>query len=122
MSKKKKKKKNLENQKFTPVEKNLKNLMRNAEPEREDCGHAVYGNWCAVCVKGRCVAKHLQVELLRKKRKNEQSHHCLHRKTPITFSILIRRDDGQSQTKVTCCERKDSIPIFCRLENHLKDE
>ena len=94
------------------VEKNLKNLMRKAEPEREDCGHAIYGNWCAVCVKGRCVAKHLQVELLRKKRKNEESHHCLYRKTPITFSILIRRDDGQSQTKVTCCERKDSIPYL----------
>ena len=32
--------------------------------EPEDCGHAVYRGLCAVCVKGRCVGKHLQVEPL----------------------------------------------------------
>ena len=25
--------------------------------EPEECGHAVYRGWCAVCVKGRCVGK-----------------------------------------------------------------
>ena len=34
------------------------------EKEPEDCGHAVYRSWCAVCVKGRCVGIHLQVEPL----------------------------------------------------------
>ena len=47
------------------VETNPKNLMRKAQQEREDCGHAVYRNWCAVCVRDRCVEKHLQVELLK---------------------------------------------------------
>ena len=28
------------------------------------------------------------------------------------FPILIRRDDGQSQTEVACCEWKDSIPFL----------
>ena len=32
--------------------------------EREDCEHAVDRNRCAVCLKGRCVVKHLQVEPL----------------------------------------------------------
>ena len=29
-----------------------------------------------------------------------------------THPILIRRDDGQRQTRVTCCERKDPIPYL----------
>ena len=38
----------------TPTfETNPKSPMSSAEPEREDCGHAVYRNWCAVCVKVR---------------------------------------------------------------------
>ena len=44
------------------VETNPKDLKRRAEPEREDRGHAVYRNWCAICVRGGCVEKHLQVE------------------------------------------------------------
>ena len=51
------------------VETNPKNLMRKAQQEREDCGHAVYRNWYAVCVRGRCVEKHLQVELLKEEEK-----------------------------------------------------
>ena len=43
---------------------NPKNLMREAQKEREDCRHAVYRNWCAVCVKGRCVERQHQVEPL----------------------------------------------------------
>ena len=31
------------------------------EQEPEDSGHAVYRILCAVCVKGRCVGKYLQV-------------------------------------------------------------
>ena len=34
------------------------------EQESENCGHVVYRILCAVCVKGRCVGKHLQVEPL----------------------------------------------------------
>ena len=41
-----------------------KNPTSRAEQEREDCGHAVYKNWCAVCVERRCVEKQLQVEPL----------------------------------------------------------
>ena len=48
---------------------NPKNPMREAQQEREDCGHVVYRNWCVVCVRGRCVEKHLQVELLKEEEK-----------------------------------------------------
>ena len=36
------------------------------EQELEDCGHAVCRSWRVVCVKDRCVGKHLQFELLEK--------------------------------------------------------
>ena len=38
---------------ISKVETNLKNPGSRAEQEREDCGHAVYRNWCVVCVGGR---------------------------------------------------------------------
>ena len=43
--------------------------MRRAEQEREDCGHAVYRNGCAVCFRGRCVEKHRQIEPLKEEEK-----------------------------------------------------
>ena len=69
--------------------------MRRAEQEREHCGHAVYRNGCAVCVKGRCVEKHRQIELL----KEEESEALItfsRQENADTFPILIRRDDGHS--------------------------
>ena len=38
--------------------------MSRSEQEREDCGHAVYRNWCAACVEARGVEGQLQVEPL----------------------------------------------------------
>ena len=55
---------------ISTVETNLKNPVRRAEQEREDSGHAVYSDWCAVRVKGRCVEKHLQVEPLKEEEKD----------------------------------------------------
>ena len=87
--------------------------MSRAEQEREDCGHAVYRNWCAVCVKGRCVEKHLQVEPLEEEERERTTpmvafeHVSLTQESADTFPILICRDHEQSQTGVTCCERKD---------------
>ena len=82
--------------------------MRRAEQEREHCGHAVYRNGC---VKGRCVEKHRQIELL-KEEENEALITFSRQENADTFPILIRRDDGHSRTRVTCCERKDSIPYL----------
>ena len=49
------------------------NPIRRVEQEREDCGLVVYRNWCAVCVKGRCVEKHLQVEPLEEEEERERT-------------------------------------------------
>ena len=91
--------------------------MRKAQQEREDCGHAVYRNWCAVCVRGRCVEKHLQVELLKEEEKERTKpsladfdHDSVTQENADKFSILTRRNDEQSQTRVTWGERKDFIP------------
>ena len=43
------------------VEMNPKNPMSREEQEHEDDGHAVYRSWCAACVEGRGVGRHLQV-------------------------------------------------------------
>ena len=83
--------------------------MSRAEREREDGGRAVHRNWCAVFVKGRCVLGNIfKLNRWRKKEENEQSCHW-HRLITFsrqekadTISFLIRRDDGQSQTRVTC--------------------
>ena len=92
--------------------------MRRAEQEREHCGHAVYRNGCAVCVKGRCVEKHLQIELLKEEEKERTKlplvsiDYVFSTGNADTSPIWIRRDDGHSRTRVTCCERKDSIPYL----------
>ena len=46
------------------VEMNLKNPTSRAEQEHEDCGRAVYRNWCAACVEVRGVGKEPQAEPL----------------------------------------------------------
>ena len=91
--------------------------MRKAQQEREDRGYAVPRNWCVVCVRSLCVEKHLQVELLNEEEGRERTklsmvtfnHVSVTQENADKFPILIRRDEGQSQTKVTCCERKSSI-------------
>ena len=82
------------------VESNPKNLMRKAQQEREDCGHAVYRNWCAVCVRGRCVEKHHQVELLKEAEKERRKpslaafdNVSVTQENADKFPILIRRND-----------------------------
>ena len=49
----------------------------------------------------------------RKKEENEQNVSLItfsRQENADTFPSLIRRDHGQSQTRVTCCERKDPTP------------
>ena len=46
------------------VEMKPKNSMSREEQKHEDYGHAVYRSWCAACVEGRGVGRHLQVEPL----------------------------------------------------------
>ena len=129
------------------VETNPKNPIRRAEQEREDCGHVVYRNWCAVCDKGRCVERQHQVEPLEEEERARTTpmvaFDCgfLTRENADTFPILIcrdrfscidtflipiRRDDGHSEMKVTCFERKDSIsylsPFLVEWRNILKDK
>ena len=77
--------------------------MRKAQQEREDCGHAVYRNWCAVCINGLCDEKHLQVESLKEEEKERTKsslaafdHVSVTQENPDKFSILIYRNDEQS--------------------------
>ena len=54
------------------VEMNPQNPMSRAEQEHEDCGHAVYRNWCAACVEACGVGRQLQAEPLEEEeRKND---------------------------------------------------
>ena len=92
-----------------------KNPASRAEQEREDCGHAVYRNWCAVCVERRCVEKHLQVEPLEEEGRERTkpslvAFDCvsLTQGNADTFPILICRDHVCGQVGVMCCERKHS--------------
>ena len=110
-----------------------KKPIRRAEQEREDCGHVVYRNWNA-CVKGHSVERRHHDEPLKEEEKERTKLPLVSLESglltqenadafPImicrdrffcvdTFPVLIRRDDGQSQTKVTRCEREDSIPYL----------
>ena len=105
-------------------------MKKNKNPQ--DCGHAVYRNRCAVCVKGRCVGKHLQVEPLEEEERERttpmEAFDCvfLTPKNADIFPILVCRDHVCGQTGVTCCERKDptsyliSFLVDCRIL--LKDQ
>ena len=109
------------------VETNPKNPIRRAEQEREDCGHAVYRNWCLVCVERCCVEKHLQVEPLKEAEKERTKPSLSAFSCEDTFPILIGRDrffcvdkfpildrgdEGHGQTRATRYELKDSIPYL----------
>ena len=129
-TKKKKKKKNSPVEpKIPTVEMNPKDPTRRAEQEGEDCGHAFYRNGCAVCIDGRCVEKHLQVGSFEEEERERImpslvafDHVSVTQENPDKFSILIHRDDGQSQTRVTWCERKDPIPyLISFLVDFIKD-
>ena len=69
------------------------------EQEPEDCRHAVYRSWCTMCVKGRCVGKHLQVEPLEEEERERTTpmvaFHCvfLTQENSDIFAILICRDN-----------------------------
>ena len=79
------------------VETNLKNPMRKAEQEQEDCGHAVYRIGCSVCIRGRCVEKHCRIEPLKEEEKGAKlplvsfNHVFSTQEKADMFSILIRR-------------------------------
>ena len=93
---------------------NPKNPMSRAEQEREDCGHPVHMNWCAACVEARGVGRRPQGEPLEEEERERTipmvAFDCsfLTPENADTFPMLICRDHRQSQTVVTCCERKDS--------------
>ena len=53
------------------VETNLKNPMSRSEQEREDCGHAVYRNWCVVFSKVVVSRNIFKLNYWRKKKENE---------------------------------------------------
>ena len=91
---------------LSTVETNPKNLMRKAQQEREECGHAVDRNWW---VRGRCVEKHLQVEPVEEEERERTKpslpafdHVSVTQENADKFPILIRRSDEQSQTRVPC--------------------
>ena len=102
--------------------------MSRGEQEHEDCGHAVYKNWCAACVEARGVGRQLQVEPLEDEEKEQTTpmvaFDCvfLTQENADTFAILIRQDNRHGQTGVTCCERKDPTAYFISfLVNFIKD-
>ena len=102
------------------VETNLKTPMSRSEQEREDCGHAVYRNWCAACFEARGVERQLQVEPLEEEERERTTRMVAFDYVFLTpenvdiFPILICRDHGQSQTGVTCYERKESTLYLMR--------
>ena len=96
--------------------------MWKREQEREDCGHAACRNWYVVCVRGRGAGRQLQIEPLMEEERERIKLPLVSfdyvfstQENADTFPILIRRDDGQSQTRVACCERKDSFPHLIPL-------
>ena len=75
----------------------------------EDCEHAVYRNWCVVCVEARCVGRQLQVEPLEEEARERTTpmivFDCvsLTQENADTFPTLFCRDDRHGQTGATCC-------------------
>ena len=78
------------------VRMNPKNPTSREKQEPEDCGHAVCRSWCAVCVKGRCVGKHLQVEPLEEEERA--------RTTPmVAFDYVFLTPETRTRRLWTCC-------------------
>ena len=77
------------------------------EQEPEDCGHVVCRSWCAVCVKGRCVVKHLQGEPLEEEERERTTPMVVFDYVFLTpenadiFPILICRDHVCGRTGAT---------------------
>ena len=73
------------------------------EQEPEDCGHAVYRIWCAVCINGGYVGKHLQVEPSEEEDRERTNpmvaFDCvfLTQENSDIFPILICRDNRHGQ-------------------------
>ena len=53
------------------VRTNPKNPTNRENEEHKDSGHVVYRCWCAACVEGRGVGRHLQVEPLKEEEREE---------------------------------------------------
>ena len=97
---------------------NLKNPMRRAEQEREDCAHAVYRNGvlfaeqeredCAHAVYRNGVLFVSEVVVLRNIFKLKLNR-CKKKRTNKVTVICL------DQTRVTCCEWKESIPYLIPL-------
>ena len=97
------------------------NPMSRAEQDHEDCGHAVYRNWCAACVEARGVGRQPQAEPLEEEERERTTpmvaFDCvfLTQENADTFPILICRNYRHGQTGVTCCERKDLTAYLISL-------
>ena len=95
------------------------------EQEPEECGHAVYKSWCAVCVKSRCVGKHLQVEPLEEEERERTTpivaFDCLFltQENSDIYPILVCRDNRQGQITILVDLIKDleSLRIILKDEN-----
>ena len=110
------------------VETNPKCLMRRGQQEREDCVHAVCRSWCAVFVRGRCVEKHLQVELLKEEKKERTQLPWIsfdhvsvtqekRRKVPNSDSSRRRTKSNERDILRTARFHPILHSISCRLEN-----
>ena len=89
--------------------------MSREEQEPEDCGHAVYRSWCAVCVKGRCVGKHLQVEPLEEEERE--------RTTPmVAFGDVFLTQENSDICSILICRdnRHGQIPLLVDLIKDLE--
>ena len=106
-----------------------KNPMSGAQQEHEDCGHAVYRNWCAACVEARGVGRQLQVEPLEEEGRERTTpmvaFDCvfLTQENADAFPILVCQDNRHGRTGVACCERKDSTAyLISLLFDFVKDQ
>ena len=95
------------------------------EQEPEDCGHAVHSSGCVVCVKGRCVVKHLQVETLEEEERERTTPMVAFDRVFLTqensdlFPVLMCRDNrhGQIPLLVDLIKDLESLGIILEDEN-----
>ena len=83
------------------------------EQEPEDCGYAVYRSWCAICVKGRCVGKHLQVGPLEEEERE---------RTPmVAFDCVFLTQENVDTFPIPICRynRHGGIPLLVYLIKYL---
>ena len=83
---------------------NPKNPTSREKQELEGCGHAVYRSWCGVCVKARCVGKHLQFEPL----ENEGRERT--KPSLVAFDCVFLAQENAGTTLE--CENEPSPEVF----------